>query len=254
MAVVGALTTLGLGIYNAVESKKKEDQAEEKAAKLERERVNYIPSKESQEALSLTESELANGMSARTSQAYEAANDKGLSTSLSTILKGGGNVNNVGELYGASGEGRNKLALIKDSLRLNQINNYLYASNALGTEKQTAWQINKFQPQQNAMEATGIARQQAEQAKMNSIGMVGVGLSQLGQAYHENQIYNPSYPTATSTVVNPNSLQYNPPTNNVASPNPTSFDNSFNYNNDLVWNNPTDVYGNPANPAPTRPM
>src|SRR6185503_4614733 len=102
-------------------------KAKREAERLQGLRPKYKESPYYKDALSLAQSELSTGMSADAEKAYEQGIDRDLSTSLNAILQGGGSVNNVAELFDASQQGRKRLSLMKENLRLNQINNVVRA-------------------------------------------------------------------------------------------------------------------------------
>src|SRR5258706_12992857 len=110
----GAAETV-VGLINNAKAKKE-------AAKLAASRPKLTNSPFVKDQLSLAESNLSTGMGAETKAAYEGGLSRDLSTSLNTILKGGGSVNNVSQVFDSSAQGRQRLGLIKENMRLNSIN------------------------------------------------------------------------------------------------------------------------------------
>ena len=98
-AIVVGLGTVAVGAVS-------KHQANQNAKDLAANRPKYKISDEFQDDVSLTESDLAKGMSSRAERAYSNLADRDLTSSLSTILKGGGDVNSVGALYGNAEQGR----------------------------------------------------------------------------------------------------------------------------------------------------
>ncbi len=158
-------------------------QAKGAAAHLRDTRPNYGITPESQNELSLAESELQGGMGSRAARAYEQQSDKAISSSLSAILKGGGNLNNIGDLYGAADEGRLRLAQIQDQLRLNQITNTVNARRNMTEQRDKAFMYNKDQWWKNDAQANGIALNNAEQGVWAGIN----GLGSTAMQYVQNR-------------------------------------------------------------------
>jgi len=137
------------------EKKKLEQQAKEQ----ERTRPKIGRDQNADYNLNLVESELANGMSARAEKAYNDASDRQFSTSLGALLRGGGDVNSVGALYGAGEDGRLKLAMMRDQNRLNQISNVLNQSKYTDERNYiTPWQVNIDAPWKDKTQAIADAR------------------------------------------------------------------------------------------------
>lgn len=166
---------LGLGAVETAVGFIKEGKANKEARKLEATRPKLKSSPFIKDQLSLAESELGTGLSADAKTAYEEGIDKSLSTSLNAILKGGGSVNNVGEVFSNSQEGRQRLALLKQNLRLNQINNLVRSQDAAEQERQEMFGFNEWQPWADKAQAVAASRQGAE-------NMIFGGLQTAGSA------------------------------------------------------------------------
>lgn len=149
-----SMIKMGLDLQEQKKLKKEAEEQERTRPKIQRDaNADYN--------LNLTESELANGMSARAEKAYNDANDRQFSSSLGAILRGGGDVNSVGAIYGAGEDGRLKLAMMRDSNRLNQISNVLNQSKYVDERNYvTPWQVNIDQPWRDKTSAIAEARRQ----------------------------------------------------------------------------------------------
>lgn len=177
------LAETALGLINSGDTKRK-------AAELERSRPQYKISPLAGEDLSLAQSELSNGNSAA-ERAYSTLDNQQFSSSLGAILKGGGNVNNIGELYGNGQEGRLKLTAMRDNLRLNRVNNLFRASEENQQEQQTAWQLNKFAPWEDKAQANAAARTGAQGQIFNGVNTFGTAAINAGNSIEE---YNRFFP------------------------------------------------------------
>jgi hypothetical protein len=162
-----------------------------KALKAEEDANKYQIGQQSKDELKLAQSELAQGgMSAQAEQAYKAQNDAQLSSSLSTILKGGGNVSDVGKLYGASNEGLQKLAIIKDQLRSNKIQNLISAQHNMSDQQDKQFEYNVAAPERDRAQAIAGARTGAQQEISSGINTAGSALMSGIQNAHEEKMYN----------------------------------------------------------------
>lgn len=177
------LVQTAVGLINAAKTKKE-------AERLARERPDYEISPLVGQGLSLAESDLANGMSSAATKAYQDLNNQQFSASLGAILKGGGGVNSIGDIYGNSQEGRLKLAMMKDQLRLQQIQNYIKASERKQQEEQTKWQVNEFGPYHDKVQANAAARQGAQQQINSGLNAFGAGVMNYGNQVNENNQFN----------------------------------------------------------------
>lgn len=145
------------------------------------------------EQLSLAQSELSSGMSGATETAYEEGLSRDLSSSLNTILQGGGDVNNVAQIFDRSAVGRQRLSMMKENLRLNQINNLSTAQAAAENERQQRFQFNEFAPWADAAKANAGARQGAENMLWSGIQTAAgaaTGMLQGAQARNDFNNYS----------------------------------------------------------------
>lgn len=149
-------------------------KAKREAKELAASRPDYEVSPYYQENLDLAESELAGGgLSSRAETAYNNLNNQQFASSINAILKGGGSVNNIGEVYGANEQGRQRLALLNDQMRLSHIERLMRAREMKAGEDEKAWQINKFAPWQDKAQAVAGARQGADQQIWSGLQSVG---------------------------------------------------------------------------------
>lgn len=191
---IGAIET-AIGLINAGKTKRE-------AAQLERTRPQRKISKYATDDLSLAESELATGMSSKAQKAYDDATSREFSSSLSGILKGGGDINSIGTLYGNAQEGNQKLAIIKDNLRLNQINNLVRAYAAMNDEEQKNFEFNVWNPFADKAQANAQARMGAQSQIYGGINTAASAVMNYGQGERERKMYGL---TETGRTVSPSS-------------------------------------------------
>lgn len=167
-AAVG-VGTFAYGLYN-------KSKANKKAAELQKSRPTLTDSPYLKDQLSLAESNVSTGMSAESKNAYETDLDKTLSTSLSTVLKGGGSVNNISELLAGDSQGRQRISMMKDNLRLANIDRLSRAQDAEEQFRQEQFQVNSDAPWKDAAQANAQAKQSAESEMWSGIGTATGGV------------------------------------------------------------------------------
>lgn len=94
----------------------------------------------------IAENRAQQGLSDASLQVYTQNADRGLSSSLDAILKSGGGVNSVSDLYSGYNDSLSKIALMDDQARF-QNQQLLMAQNSLmADELDKQWQLNIFAP------------------------------------------------------------------------------------------------------------
>lgn len=188
---VDSLIGEGLGLAESVVGLINRGKTQREAAQLQATRPKLKDSPYLKDQLSLAESELSTGMSGEAKNAYEQGIDRDLSTSLDAILKGGGSVNNVGSIFGQSEVGRQRLALMKDNLRLNQINNLVRAQDAKEEERQKEFEFNEWRPWSDQAQANAQARQGAEGQIWSGLGTAGsTAMRSVETSRNKNELNN----------------------------------------------------------------
>lgn len=168
-AAVG-VGTLAYGIY-------KDQKANTKAKELQNSRPTLKDSPYTKDELSLTQSELAGGMGADASRFYTEQLDKDTSGSLDTLIKGGGSVNNVADIFSGKQEGRQRLTMMKENLRLNNIHNFIEASRNAEQGRQQEFQFNQWAQWADESQANAMAKQGAEQTIASGISTTASGVT-----------------------------------------------------------------------------
>lgn len=175
-AGAGQMFGMVLGAAQYLGAKQKEGNLKNESHKLEMSRPKIGRDVLADSNLTFLKSELANGMSAEAEQAYTDQSDKQFSASLGTILRGGGDMNTIGDIYGNSQEGRMKLAMLQDNLRLNQIKNVLDQSEYVDQRNVvTPFQVNQYAPWQEKAKAVGIARAAAAKEANDALNSIAGG-------------------------------------------------------------------------------
>lgn len=175
--VAGAQAALGLG--QTVASLIKGAKAKKIGKELEKSRPQREISPLYGQSLSLAESELAGGMSTGSETAYNNALDRQQSGALSAILRGGGDVNSVGDVFASGEEGRQRLAMLTDQLRLKQIDNVLKTRDSMAEEQDKNFIFNKWMPWSDKAQANSEARKSAEEGVWSGLSTFVGGASNL---------------------------------------------------------------------------
>lgn len=189
-----------LGIGEAVSGLINEAKAKKEGQRLASTRPQYEVDPQVGQDLNLAESELGSNVSAG-ERAYATLNNGQFSSSIGSTLKSGGNPNSIGEIYGNSEDGRLKLAMMRDNLRLNQIQNYVRASQRTEDANTTKWQVNKFAPWEDAAQANAAAKSGAQKQVMEGLSTFGAGVGNADQSITEqNQFKVPNYATGVPST------------------------------------------------------
>lgn len=192
MSWIGSAISGGVGLAEAISGAVNKNKTTAEAARLEKSRPKIQRDPLTDQNLALVKSDLANGMSAKAATAYDNAVDREFSSSLSSILKGGGDVNSIGDIYTGNEEGRQKLATMRDNLRLNQIKDVLAQSERADERNYvTPWQVNEFGPWADKTAANSDARMAADKRMWDGITELATSGMQYAQNKHEENMLNP---------------------------------------------------------------
>jgi hypothetical protein len=226
-----------LGAAQVVTGLLKGGKAKREAERLKGMRPKLESSEFIDDQLSLAQSELASGMSGAAETAYEEGLSRDISSSLDAILKGGGDINNVAEIFDRSATGRQRLSLMKENLRLNQIQNLVNAQGAAENQRKEMFQFNDWAPWADAAQANAKARQGAENmlwSGLQTVGGAATGFLQGQQAQSDfNNYFSSTSPNSTSPNMQPSTVQRVPNyTGAVASP---AANPNFNFIDDNIF-------------------
>lgn len=190
MAAPALLVPAVLGAAQTVAGLFKGGAAKKEAERLEASRPKIGDSPFVKDQLSLAKSELASGMSGAAENAYEQGLSRDLSTSLDAILKSGGDVNNVADIFDRSATGRQRLSLMKENLRLSQINNLVNAQGAAENERLQQFEFNEYRPWADKSQANAQARQGAEDMVWGGLQTFGSAATSFLQGQNQQQDFN----------------------------------------------------------------
>jgi hypothetical protein len=172
---MASIVPIAMGAAQIIDNLNKEAKLKEESQAVMAARPIKRTSQFLNDSLSLAESELSNGMSAAGEKAYNDATDRSLASSISALLKSGGNVNSIGEIYSGTEQGRQNLAILQDQMRLNHIAGVLKAYDTIAAEEEKNWMVNEYAPFKDKLQAIGQQRQNAAQAKIAGWNTLGNG-------------------------------------------------------------------------------
>ena len=218
---MSGIATAAIGFGTAAVGFFKEKSAEKTAKKLAANRPTLKDSPYMNDQLSLAESQLSTGMSADAKATYEQDMDRSLSSSLQAVLKGGGNPNNIGEIFASDTQGRQRLALMKDNLRLANIDRLTRAQDAAEELREKQFQVNVDAPWKDSAQATAASRQGAENMMWSGLSTGVAGIMKGAEEARSTNAYNAPAATQQVSLANTNP-GYTTPANAVSSINPNA--------------------------------
>jgi hypothetical protein len=186
MSAAVAGVAIGLGTFAYGEEEK--SQAKKKASQLQATRPKLQDSPYTKDELALTQSELANGMGADASRFAKEEQDSSLSDSLDALLKSGGSNNNISKLFDGSVKGDQRLAMTKENLRLNEIQNVIGASRNAEEGRQQQFQFNEWAPWSDEAQANAQAKKGADETINSGLNTAESGaLQELDNINEKNE-------------------------------------------------------------------
>jgi len=213
----------GIGLAESVASLINQGKEKQEARRLAANRPQIGVDPLVNQGLDFAENELGSNLTSG-ERAYNTLNNGQFSSSIGASLKSGASPNSIGAIYGNSEDGRLRLATMRDNLRLNQINNYVQASNAKQNANQTEFLVDKLGPYKDEVAANAAARQGSQLQLSQGLNTFGSAIGNAGQALQQNKDLR--IPTYTNNPdYNSNGYANGVPTNN--------FNSSF-YNPNVV--------------------
>lgn len=230
MPAGGAIVAGAAGLAKTITGLIGGGKAKREAARLAASRPKLTESPYVKDQLRLAQSELARGMSSEADNAYNQLTDRDLSSSIGAILKGGGSVNNIADVFDNSQQGRQRYALMRENLRLNQINNLERANAAADNERRQIFDFNEWRKWADASQSNAAARAQANSQIWGGIDALGsAAISYAGMKNSENmaELNNglnntKPYVAAAPLLVNPYSQMNTVPMELPAAPSPAA--------------------------------
>lgn len=182
-AAVGVgLASTTVGLINEGKANKKGDELS--ARRPRRQQSQYI-----KDDIALSESELVNPMSAAADRAYTTQADKEFSTSVGAINRGGGSVNNIGDVFARGEEGRTRLAILKDQARVSRVNNVLRSYQMANEEDQADFAFNEVAPWKDDVAANAQKKAVADSMVFSGISTAATAGMQYAEGKRQDSAY-----------------------------------------------------------------
>jgi hypothetical protein len=222
-AIVGAGVQAGAGIFNVVSGAVTTAKANREAKVLDATRPQYNIPSNYYDNLNLATSRAQRGFSDETMGYLSNQLERGLSASNNAILRGGGNVNNIGNAYDTFAQQTRAIGFEDEKLRTANITQLIAQNQEMAKEKSQQWAMNvwsKWADKAAAVAQMKSIGQQRLNAGISGIASAGVNAGKILGAPSTPQVpetpQTPQMPASTTTAVSdgstiiPYQIGYNP--------------------------------------------
>lgn len=168
--IVPAAIAAGVGIYNIAHGAAQQKKAARLAAANTR--PVYNTPQGDYDNLNLAKANASQGLSDSSKQIYLDGSQQGLDSALSTILKGGGDVNNASSLYDSYLGGLSNVTLADNAQKVANVNTFMNARYRVGNQQDKEFQVNKFGPYADQQQMIAQMRGNGVQMEQGGIGTV----------------------------------------------------------------------------------
>jgi len=139
--------------------------------------------------LSLLQNRASQGLSDATLNRYQEGAERGLTSTLDAIIKGGGTPNSIGGAYQDYLNDISALTLANDQAQLQNVNNFLNQNRRISDYQDRQYEENVYQPWADQMTATAQEVGQAEGRQASGINTIGNAVGNyFGQLNQKNDI------------------------------------------------------------------
>lgn len=146
MAATAIIAGIGLALSIGMAVKGASDQAKARRIQSNNQRPTYNIAPEEKRNQELAEYNSGFGLSEGAKQYYMNNAERGLSSGIDAILKGGGDMNNIGSLYGTFNDSNTRLAMIDDQRRMDNLRQLMNQNRSMRDEKDKSFQFNEYAP------------------------------------------------------------------------------------------------------------
>lgn len=135
----------------------------------------------------LAESRASQGLSDAARSVYEDSVNRKMTLSVDAILRGGGSINSISDLYDTSEDDSAALTMLEEELRLKTAQTYMAQNERYAAELEKQWQVNEYAPAQDKKQMIATLRGQANDNKWKGLNTIG---SAVGNYVGANQLQN----------------------------------------------------------------
>lgn len=140
MLAIGLASALGQVAYGKSQQKKAEEMRKKNI------RPTYEISPEEKENQRITQLRAQQGLPETVKQYYTQGAERGLTTGVDAILKGGGNMNQIGGLYSGYNDALSRLAIADDARNYANVQALIENNRRMTQERDKEFQVNKYGP------------------------------------------------------------------------------------------------------------
>ncbi len=181
---VMAIAALAATAVKAGSAYSQNRQAKRAAERLAANRPFLPESTAARDQQALAESELTR--ESRAADQYYNETNRNFANSLDTIMKTGGDVNDVGALFDGSDVGYQRARMMSENVRLNNVQNVVRAWNNTDNQRQQQFQFNQWAPWADQSQANAKLMQQSANNMWGAVDDgIGIGLRYAGSGNKE---------------------------------------------------------------------
>lgn len=197
---------VGIGVGTLAYGVGKDISANNKAKKTLKERPVYKIQDPNFRSKTIAENNAQQGLSDESLQIQEDNANAGLSQSLDVLMKSGGGVNSVSDIYNNFNENVRNLTLVDDQTRFRNQQALISANTMMSDELDKSFQLNQFAPWMDKMQKTAQDKATAQNMQMAGISMASNAITLAGQQgkFKSN---NPNVNTQNKPIIPDNSLE-----------------------------------------------
>ena len=186
--IVPAAIAAAYGIYQVAHGAHQKNLAKKAAAANQRPAYN-IP-QYNYDNLSLAESRAGTGLDASSKQYLTDNADRGLSTSLNTILRGGGDANSASSLYDTYLNNLGQVGLMDNQARVANMASLVNQRNRMSDLQDKAWMINTYGPYADKQQQIAQQKAYGQAQEDKGIGTIASAAESGFNAYNNSQDVN----------------------------------------------------------------
>ncbi len=156
--------------------------------------------------LYMAENNASQGLDQGSKQIMTNNADRGLATSLNSVLRGGGDANAAGNIYDNYLNGISNITLMDNAQKIQNVNKLVASRNRMSDEQDKAWQINQYAPWADKAQQIAQQKSYGQQQIDSGIGsLASSGMAAAAGAINKGQVndVNSTGKTSGGTSVPP---------------------------------------------------
>lgn len=185
--IVPAAIAAAIGIYKVAQGAHEKSQAKKLAATN---RPVYNIPQSDYNNLSIAQSMAGQGLSDGSKQILLDNADRGLATSVSAVLQGGGNPNDVGGIYKSYLDNLSNVAVYDNQMKLKNMDTLLAANYRMSDQEDKLWQINNWGPYADKLKAAAQLRAMGSESTNSGLSTVASAAMSVGSGIQQKQNTN----------------------------------------------------------------